>query len=95
MDNVQADRNRNSALHPEMIRLVANAWARWTIDTKKDQEKLQKLIGSLNLRVSDSNNDVVTKLEVMAQNHRRWLALRDESWHKATGFLLAEAETVD
>ena len=88
--DIRGDRNVSYACHPQVIRLMANAWARWRFDRGMDPEPLQAVIGALNLRSADHENVLQQDWQVLARRgtSMRFQGLRHESWEKATTEIL-------
>ncbi len=68
---VKGERVVSYCLAPEFLRLSANAWARYKLDRKEDTGKLMPVIGTLNLRQADPNNELEGSLAVLTGGARR------------------------
>ena len=79
------------ALNHMMIRLFANAWARWNEDLNPEPiEKLADYISTLNLNQASPENDVVKKFALLNEK-RKLHGLRHKAWEAATAKILKEA----
>ena len=85
------ERSLSYALNPMIIRLMANVWARWTMDYEERPEKLAQYIGRLKLRRADPLNDAETSLSVVQGPKKRMQGLRDKSWEEATTRIITAA----
>ena len=86
------ERSTSYATFFHVIRLVANAWARWTQDpTSPPAEKLANHIGSLRLQRADPTNDIEHTLEVFAGPRKKPKGLRDPAWEQATATITGAA----
>ena len=87
--NIQADRTVSYACHPQVIRLMANAWARWTFDQQQEPERIAGPIGSLYLRTADPDNVLEKDWNIIKSGtNKRFQEPRHESWEKATAEIL-------
>ena len=79
------------ALNPMIIRLFANAWARWA-DTPDHQEvqKLAEHISTLNLNLASPDNDIQTTFRLINEKGNLH-GLRHNSWSVATSDILKVA----
>ena len=97
--NVQTDRAVNYACHPQVMRLMANAWARWRFDRNQKPERLAGVIGGIYLRMADPDNVLERDWKTVTDGtNKRFQNLRHESWEKATTEILrlaAQDETQD
>ena len=92
--NARGDRNASYACHPQLLRLMANAWARWRFDRGRAQADLAGVVGKLNLRMADPDNVVYGEWELIARGRtNRFQGVRHESWEKATTEILRLAGT--
>ena len=91
-DKILSERSNSHAGNPLIIRLVANAWARWTVDHKREPERLARHIGTIKMNRADPTNDLEEKLEVITGDRKKPLGLRDRKWEKATADIIREAQ---
>ena len=92
---VKGERALSYCLAPEFLRLAANAWARYKLDRKEDTGKLMPVIGTLNLRQADPNNELEGALAVLTGGARRkFEKLRSKAWEMATIELMRRAQAV-
>ena len=96
MDNPQdltariiAHRNQSWALHVNTLRLMANCWARWTFDRRRNSAQLAPVIGSLNLQMADPGNDLQNALKLVSGPRLRFEKARSPAWEKATSHILS------
>ena len=86
------ERSVSYALNPLVIRLIANAWARWTEGHEPlPAEKLARHVGQLKLRRADPLNDLETTFGVVAGNRKKFNGIRDKSWEEATTHIIRAA----
>ena len=90
--DVLADRNVSYALHPPVIRLMANAWARWKLDRQKNTKELIPVIGNINIRTADPGNALENELAVMYGSRKKFRPARHDSWEAATNTILDMVE---
>ena len=89
--DILMSKQASHALNPLIIRLFANAWARWTDDPNHQQPiTLSDHIGSLNLNLASPENDVETTLQ-LTNEKRKLQGLRHKSWNDATLNILKAA----
>ena len=87
--NIRGDRNVSYACNPQVMRLMANAWARWRFDRKMEPEALAAAIGNLNLRTADPENVIYQGWELITRGRSaRFQGIRHENWEKATTEIL-------
>ena len=87
--NIRGDRNVSYACHPQVIRLMANAWARWRFDREMETELLAEVIGQLNLRTADPENVLYLGWELIIHGRNaKFQGVRHENWEKATTEIL-------
>ena len=92
--NIRGERNISHACHPLVLRLMANAWARWHFDRKMDPEPLAQIIGNLNLRSADPENILYGEWEIITRGRNsKFQGIRHENWEKATTEILRLANT--
>ena len=73
------------ACNPSVMRLMANAWARWRFDRKIEPEALASTIGNLNLRAADPENILYQDWEIITKGRNsKFVGVRHENWEKAT-----------
>ena len=83
--NIRGDRNVSYACNPSVMRLMANAWARWRFDRKMEPEALASTIGTLNLRAADPENILYQDWEIITKGRNsKFVGVRHENWEKAT-----------
>ena len=72
-----------------MIRLIANAWARWTEGHEPlPAEKLARHVGQLKLRRADPLNDLETNFGVVTGDRKKFKGIRDKNWEEATTHII-------
>ncbi len=87
--NIRGERTVSYACNPQVIRLMANAWARWRFDRKMDPEALAAAIGTLNLRAADPENVLYQDWEIITKGRNsKFVGVRHENWEKATTEIL-------
>ena len=87
--SIRGDRNVSYACHPQVMRLMADAWARWRFDRQMEPGPLAAVIGNLNLRAADPENVIRNRWELISQGRSaRFQGLRHENWEKATTEIL-------
>ena len=87
--NIRGDRNVNYVCHPQVIRLMANAWAQWRFDRKMDGAALAAGIGAANLRTADSENVLYQDWELISHGRNtKFQGVRHENWEEATTEIL-------
>ena len=91
-NKILSERSNSYASNPMIIRLMANAWARWTIDHRRKPEGLARYMGNIRMNRADPTNDLEEKLEVITGDKKRPLGLRDRQWEKATADIIREAQ---
>ena len=91
--NVRGDRNVSYACHPQIIRLMANAWARWIFDRKMEAKPLAEVIGTLNLRMADPENFIQKQELITTGRNAKMVGIRHENWEKVTTEILRMAGT--
>ena len=64
-DRVLSERSNSYAGNPLIVRLVANAWARWTVDHKREPGRLARHTRAIRMNRADPTNDLEEKLEVI------------------------------
>ena len=69
--NIRRDRNVSYACHPQVLRLMANTWARWRFDRQMGPDTLAAAIGEFNLRTADPENLPYQDWEIIAQGAQR------------------------
>ena len=88
------ERSTSYATFFPIIRLVANAWARWTQDPNSPpSQKLANHVGNLRLRRADPTNDPEHTLEVFAGARKKPKGLRDPAWEAATATIIQAARS--
>ena len=85
-------RNESLAYDHQILRLLANAWARWTIDQGHQPGDMASVIAALDLKKSNPQNDAVA-LQVVHPDSGKYLGSRDRAWNEATNTLLTRART--
>jgi hypothetical protein len=86
------ERSVSHALHPLVIRLIANAWARWTEGHELlPTEKLAQHLGQLKLRRADPLNDLETTFGVVTGDRKKFKGIRDKGWEEATRHIIKAA----
>ena len=83
---ILAERSVSYALYPQVVRLMANAWARWT-DSGRQPEPLANCIGSLKMRRADPQNDAENSLQIVKAVNKKFQGTRDKIWDEATTFI--------
>ena len=93
--NIRGDRTVSYACNPPVMRLMANAWARWRFDRKMEPDALAGVIGKLNLRAADPENVLYHDWEIITKdrNSSKFVGVRHENWEKATTEILRLAGT--
>ena len=87
--NIRGDRTVSYACSPPVMRLMANAWARWRFDRKMEPEALADVIGKLNLRAADPENVLYHDWEIITKDRNsKFVGVRHENWEKATTEIL-------
>ena len=87
--NIRGDRNVSHACNPQVMRLMANAWARWRFDRKMEPEALASTIGALQLRAADPENVLYQDWEIITKGRNsKFVGIRHENWEKATTEIL-------
>ena len=92
--NTIRDKSTSFALHPVIIRLIANVWARWTIDHQEDPKDLADCVANLKLRRADPLNDIEETLKLATKAKAKFPGLRDKAWEEATIHLIQEAKAL-
>ena len=83
--NIRGDRTVSHACNPQVMRLMANAWARWRFNRKIEPEALASAIGTLNLRAADPENILYQDWEIITRGRNsKFVGVRHENWEKAT-----------
>ena len=77
---------------PPSRRLIANAWARWKLDRKRDPAQLATVIGTLNLQMADPDNDLEGALGVVTGTRKKFEGLRKQAWETATTEIMRRAQ---
>ena len=85
-------RNDSLAYDHPILRLVANAWARWTIDQGQQPGDMATVIAALDLKKSNPENDAAA-LQVVHPETGKYLGARDRAWNEATTTLLTRARS--
>ena len=85
-------RSLSYALNPLVVRLIANAWARWKLDRKGDPAQLATVIGTLNLQMADPDNDLEGALGVVTGTRKKFEGLRKQAWETATTEIMRRAQ---
>ena len=85
--NIRGDRNVSYACYPSVMRLMANAWARWRFDRGIEPAPLAAAVGTINLRIADPEN-FIREQELITGRSLRFQGLRHEHWEKATSEIL-------
>ena len=85
-------RNDSLAYDHQILRLLANAWARWTIDQGHQPGDMASVIAALDLKKSNPQNDAGA-LQVVHPDSGKYLGSRDRAWNEATNTLLTRART--
>ena len=88
--NIRGDRNVSYACHPQVLRLMANAWARWRFDRQREPAELAAAIGALNLRMADPEN-TIRQWELVTVRNNKFQGIRHENWEKATTEIMGMA----
>ena len=87
--NIRGDRNVSYACHPQVLRLMANAWARWRFDRQMGPDALAAAIGAFNLRTADPENVLYQDWEIIVRGRNaKFQGIRHENWEKATTEIL-------
>ena len=91
--NIRGDRNVSYACHPQVLRLMANAWARWRFDRQMGPDALAATIGEFNLRTADPENLPRRDWEIITPGRNtKFQGIRHENWEKATTEILKLTE---
>ncbi len=85
-------RSLSYALNPLVVRLIANAWARWKLDRKRDPAQLAPVIGTLNLQMADPDTDLEGALGVVTGTRKKFEGLRKQAWETATTEIMRRAQ---
>ena len=88
---IAAHRSQSWALHVNTIRLIANCWARWSINRNKEDYPLARAIGSLNFQIADPANEMQNGLALVSSPRLRFEKARSPAWDAATAHILALA----
>ena len=86
------ERSISHTCHPLVVRLIANAWARWTTDYEREPEKLARYIGQLKLKRADPLNDLEDSFGVVAGDKKKFQGIRHKSWEDATALIIRTAQ---
>ena len=86
------ERSISHACHPLVIRLIANAWARWTKEYEREPEKLASYIGQLKLKRADPLNDLEDSFGVITGDKKKFQGIRHKSWEDATILITRAAQ---
>ena len=88
---ILTSRSSSFALDPKIIRLSANAWARWIEDqSHPTEDMLADVIGNLNLNRASPENDVEYTLQ-LTNDRKKLQPPRNPCWQRATITLLNKA----
>ena len=82
------ERNATFAFDAQLIKLIANAWARWTHDYNRPSEKLSGYIGQLDVRRTSPINSLEKTLKIVNPDTKKYENARDRSWERATDLIL-------
>ncbi len=86
------ERSISHACHPLVIRLIANAWARWTKDYEREPEKLARYIGQLKLQRANPLNHLEDSFGVITADKKKFQGIRHRSWEDATALIVRVAQ---
>ena len=81
-------RNGTYAFDAPVLRLFANAWARWTVDSGNAPEPLAQYIRGLNLLKTSPANHLITTFQVVDGDSRKFKGVRDKTWFTATSHII-------
>ena len=84
-------KSNSYALDPPVIRLIANTWARWTIDYAHQPEPLAVHIGNLKMAKADPLNDIETSFSLVHGQRKRFQNPLHPAWEQATAKIIKDA----
>ena len=90
-ERIISSRSQSYALEPQTIRLVANTWARWTIDYGLDSEILAPHIGGLKMVKADPLNDIEAAFGLVQGQRKSFQPPRHPNWERATAAIIEQA----
>ena len=92
-DLIVASRSHSYALEPPVIRLLANAWARWVIDYQLEPEALATHVGNLKMAKADPFNDIETSFALVQGQKKKFHNHSHPTWEKATALIIQNASS--
>ena len=86
------ERNATFAFDAQMIRLIANVWARWAHNYNRPPEKLTQYVGKIDMLKTSPTNNLEEPFRVINSETKKYERPRDKSWEKATEIILTAAQ---
>ena len=86
------ERNATFAFDAPLMRLVANAWARWVHDYNRPPEELIQYVGNkIDMLKTSPTNNLEDPFKVINSETKKYEKARDKSWDRATQIILTSA----